>query len=233
MKTLKYIPSTDAEKGVWLNNFSTKLPLYATSLGVSSAELTSVQDDNTMYQYVIGMMEVYRQNLSNLVSYKNMLKNASGTQHIGPVPALPVMATTPVAVPEGIFDRITKLVTRIKNSLAYSDNIGADLGVITPSAQVIDVATLQPDLVVKLDVGRPRLKWIKGYADAIDLYADRNDGAGFVLLGRLMKNEYIDVATLAAGKIFDEWKYKAIYVISDEQVGLFSKITSVDVKKLS
>lgn len=232
MKALKYIPNSDAEKGVWFNNFDAKLPLHAGTLGLSSAEVAAVHDDNTAYQYVIGMVELYRQNLSNLISYKNMLKNASGTQHIGAIPSLPVMPGAPATVAEGVFDRVTKLVTRIKNSPGYSDNIGADLGIITPAAPVIDVATLQPELSARLDVGRPRLKWIKGYADAIDLYADRNDGGGFVLLGRLLKNEYIDVTSLAAGKIFDEWKYKAIYVIGDEQVGLFSKVTGVDVKKL-
>ncbi len=232
MKTLKYLPSSDAEKGVWFNNFDAKLPLHAGALGLTNAEVASVHDDNSAYQYVIGMAESYRQNLSNIISYKNMLKYASGTQHIGAIPTLPVMPVAPAIVPEGVFDRVTKLVTRIKNSAGYSDNIGADLGIITPSAQIIDVATLQPVLNARLDVGRPRLKWVKGYADALDLYADRNDGAGFVLLGRLMKSEYIDVAVLAAGKIFDEWKYKAIYVISDGQVGLFSKVTSVDVKKL-
>lgn len=215
-----------------MNNFDAKLPLYAGVLGLSNAEVSAVHDDNTAYQYVISMVEVYRQTLSNLISYKNMLKHASGTQHIGAYPALPVMAATPAIVAEGVFDRVTKLVNRIKNSLGYSANIGADLGIIKPAAQVIDVTTLQPELVGRLDVGRPRLKWVKGYADAIDLYADRNDGSGFVLLGRLLKTEYTDVALLSPGKIFDEWKYKAIYVISDEQVGLFSKVTSVDVKKL-
>lgn len=232
MKALTYIPGSDAEKGVWMNNFDAKLPSYAGVLGLSPAEIAAVHDDNTAFQYVIGMVEMYRQTLSNLISYKNMLKHASGTQHIGAFPVPQAMATTPVAVAEGVFDRVNKLVARIKNSLGYSDNIGADLGIISPSAQVIDVATLQPELVGRVDVGRPRLKWVKGYADAIDLYADRNDGNGFVLLGRLLKNEYIDVAPLASGKIFDEWKYKAIYVISDEQVGLFSKITNVDVKKI-
>ncbi len=92
--------------------------------------------------------------------------------------------------------------------------------------------TLQPKLTIKLNVGRPHLTWIKGVSDAVDLYVDRDDGAGFVFLGRLLKNEYIDVVSLAAPKIFDEWKYKAICVIADTQVGLYSNIMSIDVKKL-
>ncbi len=232
MKAITYIPSTDAGKGVWLANFSTKLPLYAASLGLSATEVATVQDDNAFFQYVIGMTEVYKQTMSNLVSFKNQLKHAVGTQHLGMLPALPALSAPPVSVPEGIFDRVSKLAARIKNSLAYSNNIGADLGIVTPSGSSIDISALQPELKLRLDVGRPRIKWTKGITDALDLYADRNDGAGFVLIGRLVKNEYIDVTSIGAGKIYDEWKYKAIYVIADEQVGLFSQVASIDVKKM-
>ncbi|MDF2448771.1 MAG: hypothetical protein K0R26_1275 [Bacteroidota bacterium] len=233
MKTnLSYIPTTDADKVIWLNNFTTKLAVHATTLGVTTAELSSVQKDNAMYQYVINMIESYRQYLANLTGYKNMLKRAVGQQHIGGIPALPVLATAPATVTEGIFDRISKLVIRIKATLTYTDNIGSDLGVIAPAPPAIDVATMKPVITVKLEVGRPHLKWIKGYSDAIDLYADHNDGNGFMLVGRLMRNEYMDTTPVASPKVFDEWQYKAIYVIADTQVGLYSSIVSVDVKKM-
>jgi hypothetical protein len=32
--------------------------------------------------------------------------------------------------------------------------------------------------------------------------------------------------------VFDEWKYKAIDVIANEQVGLYSMVSSIDVKKM-
>ncbi len=230
MSQAKYIPGSDADKGIWLNNYTAKMAVYASVLGITPAELSALQDDNNMYQYIINMIESYRQNLLNLTGYKNMLKSAVGQQHIGSLPAPPVLAAPPVNVAEGVFDRVTKLATKIKNSAGYTDNIGSDLGIIA-SVESIDVDAMQPDLKIKLDVGRPHLKWTKGYADAIDLYADHNDGAGFALAGRLLKSEYMDLADLAAGKVYDEWKYKAIFVISDMQVGLYSKITSIDVKK--
>jgi hypothetical protein len=232
MKNIKYMPGTDSGKGVWFDNFNIKLPLYATVLGVTNTELQSVQDDNNMYQYIIRTAEAHKQTLSNLLSYKNMLKGASGSQHIGAVPSLPVLPAPPTLVPEGIFDRVSQLVARIKKSFAYSDNIGADLGVLVSATVTIDVDAMQPDITVRLDVGRPRIKWVKGYSDAIDLYADRNDGNGFVFLGRSLKSEYIDMTVLAATKVFDEWKYKAIYVIGDSQVGLYSNVVSIDVKKI-
>lgn len=131
---------------------------------------------------------------------------------MGAIPALPTLPTAPPTVPEGVFDRVSKLVTRIKASLNYTDNIGSDLGILS-STTTIDVTTMKPDLSVRLDV-------------------DRNDGTGFVLLGRYTKNGCIDVVSLAAGKVYEEWKYKGIYVISDTQVGLYSNVVSIDVKKI-
>ena len=231
MNTQKFIPSSDADKGVWLNNYTVKLSLYAALLGITPAELIALQKDNAMFQYVIGMTESYKQTLVNITGYKNMLKHAVGQQHIGALPVPPTLPTAPAAVPEGIFDRVSKLTVRIKASTNYTDNIGSDLGIIS-ATPTIDVDSIQPEISIKLDVGRPHLKWKKGNADAIDLYADRNDGAGFVLLGRLMRNEYIDVTSLPSTKLLDEWHYKGIYVIADSPVGLYSKVTSILVKKL-
>ena len=232
MNTNRYVPASDSEKGIWLNNFTAKMSLYAAQLGVTPAELTALQKDNTAFQYIINTMETYRQFTLNLAGYKNMMKHAAINQHLGTLPVLPTLPAAPPMVPEGIFDRISKLVTRIKASVNYTDNIGNDLGVISPTSN-ITIATLQPDLKITLDVGRPHIKWIKGYSDALDLYVDRNDTFGFVLIGRLTRNEYLDIVSLPSSKVFDEWQYKGIYVIADTPIGLFSKVTSVVVKKMS
>ncbi len=230
MSYSKFIPTGDSDKVVWLSNFTTKMGLYATQLGVTTAELSSLQKDNAYFSYLISMMEVYRQNLLNLSSYKNMLKHAVGQQHIGTLPVLPNLGTAPPSVPEGVFDRVSKLVTRVKASLNYTDAIGNDLGIISPT-QTIDLATLQPVLKVNIDGDRPHIKCSKGYADAIDLYVDRKDGAGFVLIGRLTKPDYIDVVDLPANTVLAEWDYKARYVIANNVVGVMSAVVSVVVKK--
>jgi hypothetical protein len=229
---VSYIPSSDNDRVVWLNNFSTKLGTYAANVGITAAEVTATLKDATMYQYIINLQEIYKQTLQNITGYKSLLRHAVGQQHLSAViPSLPTLAAAPAAVPEGIFDRVSKLAARIKASLNYSTSIGSDLGIVAPVV-VFDPTTLQPLLKVKLDAGRPFVKWTKGESDALDLYVDRNDGAGFVLLGRLMRNEYVDIAPLAATKVIDEWNYKGIYVISDQPTGLYSAVAPVSVKKL-
>lgn len=232
MGKTSFIPASDNDRVVWLNNFATKLGTYAASVGITTAEVTAIGKDAAMYQYIITLQEIYKQTLQNITGYKSLLKHAIGQQHISAaIPALPALNTPPASVPEGIFDRVSKMVARIKASFSYTGNMGSDLGIVSPSV-VFDASVMQPALKVKLDAGRPYIKWIKGEADALDLYVDRNDSAGFILLGRLMRNEFVDIGALPANKVIDEWNYKAIYVIADQPTGLYSSLVPITVKKV-
>ncbi len=96
--TVSYIPAGDADKGIWAGNFSVKLPGYATLTGITAAEVTATQKDIAMYQYVLTMLEAYKQTVNNITSYKNLLKHALGQQHLGALPALPALAAAPATV---------------------------------------------------------------------------------------------------------------------------------------
>jgi hypothetical protein len=231
MNSKTYLPTSDADRVIWLNNFSTKIGTYATSIGITTAEVTSVHNDAAFFQFIENMVEVYKQTVNNVVGYKNLVKHAIGQQHLGAIPSLPALGTPPAVITEGAFDRVMKLVARIKASLAYTDSIGADLGIIAPT-QVVDPNALQPVLKVKLEAGRPHIKCTKGIADAMDLFVDRRDGNGFILIGRLCKTDYFDTASLPTGVSLSEWDYKAIYVIGNDNVGMMSLVESVVVKRM-
>ena len=229
--TVSYIPHSDSDRSVWLNNFTTKINTYATLVGITPAEVTAVQKDTAMYTYIVNMVEVYKQTLNNITSYKNLLRHAVGQQHLGAIPTVPALGTAPATVSEGVFDRISRLVKRIKASTSYTEAMGNDLGIIAP-VQTFDVTTLQPELKITLDGDRPHIKCAKGYSDAIDLYVDRKDGSGFVLIGRLTKPDYIDIVDLPANVLLTEWDYKARYVIDNNVVGTMSAVTSIILKKV-
>lgn len=229
--TYNYIPHSESERVIWFGNFNLKLPLYASLVGITASEVTAIQKDNAMYQYITNMLEAYKQTVNNITAYRNLLRQAVDQQHLGAIPLPPNLATTPALVPEGVFDRISKLVKRIKASVNYTDAMGQDLGIIA-ATQTIDVLSMRPDLKINMDAGRPHIKCSKGYADAMDLYVDRKDGNGFTLIGRLLKLDYIDIATLPTGTVLTEWDYKAMYVIGNDKVGLMSSVVSVVVKKL-
>ncbi len=229
--TISYMPNGDADRVIWLGNFKLKLPTYAPAVGITPAEVSATVNDYNMYKYIIDMLEAFKQTTNNIVAHKNLLKHAHNQQHLGAIPSLPALGTVPTMVTEGVFDRVAGLAQRIKAHPAYTAAMGSDLGIIAPT-QVIDPLTMQPVLTIKLDAGRPHIKCVKGNADAIDLYTDRKDGTGFVLIGRLLKLDYIDVVSLPANIALQEWDYKAMYVIGNNPVGLMSGVVSVVVKKM-
>ena len=86
-------------------------------------------------------------------------------------------------------------------------------------------------LKIRIVAGKPEIIWKKGNADSIDLYVDRNDGKSFVYLANDANPNYTDNTQLSDGSNMSEWKYKGIYRIKDEQVGDFSDVISIVVKK--
>jgi hypothetical protein len=105
-KLQSYLPSSDNDKVFWLNNFSTKIGIYATPLGITAAEVTSVQKDAAFFSYLENMLESFKQTVNNIVGYKELAKKATDLQHLGALPTVPTLGTAPAMVSEGIFDRI-------------------------------------------------------------------------------------------------------------------------------
>ena len=85
--------------------------------------------------------------------------------------------------------------------------------------------------LVNIDASRQHIKCNKGYVDAIDLFVDRNDSTGFVLIGRILKLDYIDVVSLPTNMILAESHYKVMYVIGNNNLDLISSVVSAVAKK--
>jgi hypothetical protein len=224
-----YLPKSDEGKMTWLNNLAVKLPNHAATLGISTETVTSVQNDANMFSYMINLVNSFKNGMSERVGYKDIIKNAPEGTSIGPVPVFN-NTPPPTVVPAGIFIRVRRLVQNIKSNNNYNESIGGDLGIIGAET---DEATLdmKPTLKIKMTAGKPEIIWKKGTADSLDIYVDRGDGKSFIYLANDSAPNYTDNATLPDGMNMNEWKYKAIYRIKDEQVGQFSDVISVMVKK--
>ncbi|MES2515959.1 MAG: hypothetical protein V4580_17530 [Bacteroidota bacterium] len=230
MKSVTYLPASDVDRLMWLTNLNLKIPGYATVLGLSAADVTSLQNDTAAFNYIINLQESIKQTMQYVNAYKALMKRAVDQQQLGAMPVVTVLPP-PAAVPEGMFGRIHKLVKRIKASLNYTDSIGADLSIIA-SVSRENLQILQPRLKIKLIGDHPHIKCAKGQADAMDLYVDRKDGHGFVLIGRLLKLDYIDKAPLPLDNAILEWSYKGRYVVGNDVVGLMSSLAGVVVRKI-
>ena len=225
-----YLSTTDQGKADFLDNLGNKIPSYQVTLGLTPADVTSVQNDAAMFNYLLDMQEGYKTAKQDISKYKNALRD--GPLGISPnaLPIAPVLPVAPALVNDGIFIRIYKLGARIKAAPAYTEAIGEALGLVGDE-QVIDIPNLKPVLKHRLDAGRPMIIWKKGPADAIDIYVDRKDGGGFVFLVTDTFPDYLDTFPVPAGVQTAVWDYKAVYSINDEQVGQFSDPMPVTVSR--
>ena len=97
-----------------MDNIAVKLPGYATALGVTPAEVASVQADAAMFNYIMDMQEAYKTFKQNVSDYKNVLRDGPLGAPLGAVPVFPTLPVAPAAVSAGVFARIRKLAGRIK-----------------------------------------------------------------------------------------------------------------------
>ncbi|MBI4713208.1 MAG: hypothetical protein HY762_07920 [Planctomycetes bacterium] len=228
---MPYLPKNDQAKADFMDNLGAKLPDHAATLGLSPAEVASVQADAAMFNYLMDMQEAYKTNKQEVTGYKNVLRDGPLGAPLGPVPVAPTLPAAPAAVSAGIFIRVSQLVMRIKGNPAYNkQTIGEDLGIVGDE-QTIDIPNLKPVLNSRLDAERPLIIWKKGPADSIDIYVDRKDGLGFVFLATDTQPDYLDTFPIPAGITTALWDYKAIYKIGDDQVGRFSEPIQVTVTR--
>jgi hypothetical protein len=224
MAKIHYLPTSDKDRTVWLNNFSAKLAPVAASLGILPAEVTSVANDAANCTYAVNNVEIMTTNKEQRVTYKNLILNGPLGKVAGSPPALPVIPAAPAAVAPGIFPRTGQLVQRIKNSSNYTEAIGRDLGIIG-AEQLMDAAMMKPVLKLVFKGGQVEVQWVKGDADAVHIEVDRGAGTWQFLAIDTVPH-YPDTTAITAAAT---WKYRAIYILDDERVGQWSDIASITV----
>ena len=225
MKHQYYLPDDDAGKVLWINAFAEKVDVYAATLGIAAGTVTAVQNDAEYFSNVVTTLSGFRDYFQAITAYKNALRDGSPTP-IGGFPVPPV-APTATAVTAGIFKRMADLVQTIKSNPAYNQTIGEAMGIIGAEINP-DFDTIQPQPKVSLKNGKAYVKWKREHTDAVDVYADHGDAAGFTLVARILKTSYLDPQLPAAGQT-KIYKYKLRYVVNDAQVGVESDPVSITV----
>jgi len=154
-----YLPRTEKQRVVWLQNFYKKLGNYELTLNFTADEVIGVGKDAVMYSYIINQSENSKTDAKKLTDFKNALSSGSMGSELGVTPTVTV-TVPPDPVPAGIFTRLSGMVQRIKSHPKYTLAMGNDLGIIG-SDHTIDPASIKPTLNLRLAVGKPYLKWKK------------------------------------------------------------------------
>lgn len=227
MSRPSYLPNNDRDFDVWLKNFYAKLVLYATQFGITGAEVSAVLADSNMVTYVVAQLAIQQHELKKRFEYKRTLLDAELGTTLGAFPVYAAIAPAPAPIPAGIVKRITNMVTRIKGMTSYTENIGYDFGIIPTKTSKAAKMLEKPIFSVSTDADHPFLKIKKNGAEAVNIYVDRGDGRGFVLLCGCPRAKYVDMSPLP--DTLTNWTYKIIFTKGGVEYGLLSDPSSIAV----
>lgn len=126
----RWFPSSLADRAAWFENFALNLPSVATDLGLTTAEITMVQEDAAVMKKLPVIIEQIDSYKNSIREYRiGITENPPGSTHTA-FPAPPAIVAPPI-VPNGIFERISDLRDRIMLAENYTDTIGATLGILS------------------------------------------------------------------------------------------------------
>jgi hypothetical protein len=224
---MNYLVTNDEKFAIQIGNFGSKIGGYQVLFGLTANEVTGAQDDAAYYQWIVSNAEKVDTYKRNWTSFKTIARKGAANITNNTVPSAPVLDVMPTVVDPSIQFRFTTLVNRIKAHQNYTVGIGQNLGIEFSSSQKLDLDAAQPTLKVVLRAGKVNLDWKKGKFDGIII--EKDSGSGFIMLDKDLRPNFIDISPMPAQAESAIWKYRAMYLYSDEQVGLWSDIVTTTV----
>lgn len=225
-----YLPKDDLGQMHWLNNFVDKLRGYQEMLEIPAEVLAQLAQDAQNLSILQNAVEAFTQYAIQLAVYRNLLRRgqtAGAMPIILPAPIAPVLVGSQMV---NILGRAASLVQGIKAHFNYSESLGQDLHIIGEEKTREDYTHIKPEIDYNMHNGYPNILWKKGNHQGIHIYVNRGDGNGYGQHPIVdLKPDYLDEHPLPAQKQSVVWKYKAIYIEDDEEVGNVSNELSVTV----
>ncbi len=214
----------------WLLNFYNKLTELKEFLDISDEELNSIRNDLKMYHFSLKRIEFAKRQFrrNNLVkdyyAYGEKIEEQETLSDLDEI-------EVPQNVKPGIFKRISEYVEHLKNTPQFCRQIDQSLALYRFKVLFDISVTLEPQLQIFLDGGRPLIRLMNPKADSLDLFVDRKDGRGFVFLANHTLKDFIDTHPIPPSSSMVVWQYIAIFKIGEDQVGNFSDPISINVQR--
>ena len=223
------IPKNEGSQPVWLENFAAKIPLQGPNVGLLATEITSaVNDCNYLKAIYLQVLKQLRTSTQTMTSYKNLIKNGTGTGM--PFPSLPVFGALPTAVLPGVIARLRALIARIMNHPAYTVAIGIDLGIDGTSSPAPTEPSAPPVFhVTDTNAGNVTLPWEKDGWTGVKVQSRHPTDATWTDLGTDLFSPFVDTRPLAVANQPEIREYRMIYLDGDATTGDWSMSLSVNV----
>lgn len=244
-KKKPFLPREDLKLVLWLQNLASKISAYSTKYGITPTEVTFIQQATDYFSFWFTALISLKAFTQKLTAYKNEIRDgvkAGGSPSVTPADIL--FGLPPTAVSPGILTTILSVVARIKKHQSYTIADGEDLK-IEGDEHTVELSSLKPEFKIVLQSGHPNLVWKKGVADAVKIKVHRITASApptttapppttatpvtFDFLAIDTQPDYLDTTPLPAFGQSAIWEYTMIYLIGDEEVGLWSDVLRLTV----
>lgn len=196
-----YLPHGDAEFLIWLNNFRSKLAMYANDFNIAPENVGTIEmkinDLTTSVQDVATQKEM----MAKSVTYKNSVRKQ-------------------------VESEVRKEATRIKAHRNYTEAIGQELGIIG-SKSSFDPATFKPKPKADVSGGMVRIKFQKKGINGVNVYRRRKGEVEWQFRARDNNSPYEERIQLENPAVPEHWEYRLIGVIKDVEIGQPSDVVEV------
>ncbi len=225
-----WLPDDLDGKREWLDNFDGKIAGYETLLNIPPAIIDFSHKAKDYSDFMFGKLILLRADVKELTKHQNIFFDGTlddMTEEGFPAfPNFTTRGTPPPSVDKPVFLTLTKVVKDIKNHGNYSDDIGIDLMIIGAD-EPVPAEDYKPVLKVKVIGDQIKFNWKKGKFTSINIFADKGDGRGYVLLANTVNPKFSYPNPLAHGDAPQVWKVKGQYKVGDTPFGDFSDQVTV------
>jgi hypothetical protein len=142
-----WFPTNLAARAAWFQNFNDQFKLIGTGLGFTAGEIAAVDEDNAVFQFLADADVKAKAYGRAIGQFRTLLTE----DDVGkPTPDFPgsLALAPPATVPAGLFERLAKLVDRIRVAPAFTNETGALLGILPRASGALGEADVKPSIEV-------------------------------------------------------------------------------------
>jgi hypothetical protein len=222
------IQQNDIAFAAQMITFKSEIGNYATTLNLTADQVKAQAADADYTDYVVKCQGIMIKSGQQWTAWRDLTRDG-GTPPPTGVPTLPTLPPAVPAVGPGVEGRFRALVQLIKANPNYNPAMGQALGIEGAQQTPPDLTTIQPQIDAYINGNHVYVDWgwqgYSAYLDQCEIQVDRGDGKGYGFLTYATSPGYTDTQPLPAAPV--KWTYRAIYRVSDAEVGLWSNPVSL------
>lgn len=222
----RWFPTTLRERSAWMKNFARQLAIVGPSLGFSAAEIDSVNKDAEDLESLAASIRSAEAFMSALREFRiSLTEDRIGTPT--PVPPNFSFVPPPNGVPAGIFQRLDRLVRRIRTAPAYTDEVGALLNILHSRSEPAQESEMSPSIRPSAMPGNiVEVRFTRGDTDGVSIQMQLDKDEEWRDAGRFFKSP-AELQIPDGDGLPRAVRLRARYVIGNHAVGQNSDIVNV------